>query len=113
VKGRLFRGVGQAAFFIFERTKTTKWLMPLYTRGVIMDCPCGGRLEEGKSCYRVSRDNFVLIIEDLPAFKCTRCDKVYLSEESSEKIMRLTNRIEKDVIEIVTGKPSVNLYDYR
>ena len=77
-----------------------------------MDCPCGGRLEEGKSCYRASGEHFMIILEDLPAYKCTRCDKVYLTDESSERIQRLVNRIEKDVGEIVTGNPSVHLYDY-
>jgi|APHig6443718053_1056840.scaffolds.fasta_scaffold471347_1 YgiT-type zinc finger domain-containing protein len=77
-----------------------------------MDCPCGGLLEEGKSCYRASGDNFVLILDDLPAFRCTRCGKVYLSDESADKIQRLVNRVEKDTGEIISGKASVHLYDY-
>lgn len=78
-----------------------------------MDCPCGGLLEEGKSCFRKSGENFSLILDDLPAYRCTRCGKVFLSDDSSDKIESLLRRVERDVREIVRGEPSVHLYDYR
>jgi len=78
-----------------------------------MECNCGGALIEGKSSYSVSKDNFSFILDNIPAFKCTRCDKVLFDEQVIEKIQRLVNKIERDSGEIVTGKPSVNLYDYR
>jgi YgiT-type zinc finger domain-containing protein len=78
-----------------------------------MDCTCGGLLEEGKSCYRSSGEHYCVILEDIPAFQCTRCGKIFLSEETSAKIERLVSRIKKDSDEVVTGRPSVNLYDYR
>ena len=77
-----------------------------------MNCDCGGALIDGKSSYRVSKKNFSLIIDNIPAFKCKRCDKVLYDEETVDKIQQLVNRIERDAKEIVTGRPSANLYDY-
>ncbi len=77
-----------------------------------MNCDCGGALIDGKSSYRVSKKNFSFIIDNIPAFKCTRCDKVLYSEETADKIQKLVQRIERDTKEIVTGTPSINLYDY-
>lgn len=77
-----------------------------------MQCKCGGVLIEGKSTYRTSRKNFSFILENVPAFKCMRCDEVIFSETAESKIQALLNRIERDTDEIVTGRPSANLYDY-
>jgi YgiT-type zinc finger domain-containing protein len=77
-----------------------------------MQCECGGVLTEGKSSYRVSEENFFIIFENIPAFQCTRCNKVLFSDEIVNKIQKLVHRIKKDTSEIVTGRPSVNLYDY-
>jgi YgiT-type zinc finger domain-containing protein len=77
-----------------------------------MDCECGGALIDGKSSYRVSKKYFSLIIDEIPAFKCTRCDKVLFSEETVDGIQKLVNRIERDTKEIITGKPSSSLYEY-
>jgi YgiT-type zinc finger domain-containing protein len=77
-----------------------------------MDCDCGGALIDGRSSYRVSKKYFSLIIDDIPAFKCTRCDKVLFSEETVDGIQKMVNRIERDTKEIITGKPSSSLYEY-
>jgi len=77
-----------------------------------MECKCGGALIDGKTTYRVSKKNFSLILENIPAFKCKRCDAVLTTEETTDKIQQLVNRIERESKEIVTGKPSANLYDY-
>ena len=77
-----------------------------------MECDCGGTLEEGKSCYRSSGEYFSIILDDVPAFRCMRCGKVLYSEETADKVQRLVNRLTRDAKEIVTGTPSVNLYDY-
>lgn len=77
-----------------------------------MECECGGTLEEGKSCYRSSGEHFSLILDDVPAFRCMRCGKVLYSEATADKVQRLVGRITRDAKEIVTGVPSVNLYDY-
>ena len=77
-----------------------------------MECSCGGVVTEGKSSYRVSEDNFCIILDNIPAYKCTRCCKVLFSDETVEKIQTLVGRIKRDSSEIVTGRPSVNLYNY-
>jgi YgiT-type zinc finger domain-containing protein len=78
-----------------------------------MDCTCGGTLIDGKSCYRARGENYCFIIDNLPAFQCSRCGKIYMSEEASAKINILVGKIEKETDEIVTGRPSVHLYDYK
>ena len=77
-----------------------------------MECDCGGVLIEGKTSYRVSKKNFTFIFDNIPAYKCTRCDKVLFDEERADKIQKLVNKIEKETREIVSGEPSTNLYDY-
>jgi YgiT-type zinc finger domain-containing protein len=77
-----------------------------------MNCKCGGVLIDGKSTYRKSSKNFTFILENVPAFKCMRCDEVQYSEETKDKLQKMMNRLERDSNEIVTGKPSSNLYDY-
>ncbi|MCU0844039.1 MAG: YgiT-type zinc finger protein [Spirochaetes bacterium] len=77
-----------------------------------MECSCGGALIEGKSCYSVSRDNFYLMLEDIPAFQCTRCGRVLFTEETVDRIKKIENRLARDAAQVITGRPSVNLYDY-
>jgi len=77
-----------------------------------MECSCGGALIEGRSCYRADGENFFIIIENIPAFQCTRCGKVLFTEETVERIRRLETRIGRETGEIVTGKSSVHNYDY-
>jgi hypothetical protein len=77
-----------------------------------MQCKCGGVLIEGRSTYRNSDKNFTFILENVPALKCLRCDAIKFTDDALEKLKKLTNRIERDSDEIVTGKVSSNLYDY-
>lgn len=77
-----------------------------------MECSCGGALIEGNSCYRSDGENFFIIIENIPAFRCTRCGKVLFTEETVERIRRLETRIERETAEIITGRSSVRSYDY-
>lgn len=77
-----------------------------------MECSCGGALIEGRSCYRTDGENFFIIIENIPAFQCTRCGKVLFTEETVERIRRLETRIGRETAEIITGKSSVRSYDY-
>lgn len=77
-----------------------------------MQCKCGGVLVDGKTTFRTSQKNFSFILENIPAKKCMRCDEVQFSDEIREKIQKLVNRIEKESNEIISGKPSSNLYDY-
>jgi len=77
-----------------------------------MQCKCGGVLIEGKSTYRASKKNFSFILENVPAYKCMRCDEIMFSEPIKDKLQQVVNRIERDTDEIITGRPSANLYDY-
>ena len=77
-----------------------------------MDCKCGGILKEGKSCYREGKDNFLIILENIPAFQCMRCVRVLFTDETVDRIRKLVNRIERESNEIVTGRPSVRSSDF-
>jgi YgiT-type zinc finger domain-containing protein len=77
-----------------------------------MECSCGGALIEGKSCYRVSEEHFLFIIEDIPAYRCTRCDRVLFKDDIVEKLQKLVKKIDRESKEILTGKPSIHSYDY-
>jgi|APIni6443716594_1056825.scaffolds.fasta_scaffold1985809_2 YgiT-type zinc finger domain-containing protein len=77
-----------------------------------MECACGGALVEGRSCYRASTGQYLLLIEDIPAFQCSRCGKVLFRDETVEKIKKIENRLEREISEITSGKSSVHLYDY-
>lgn len=77
-----------------------------------MECSCGGALVEGTSSYRISGDDYFLLLDNIPAYRCMRCDKVLFEDAVVEKIQRLVNRIERDSAEISTGTPSTRLSDY-
>jgi YgiT-type zinc finger domain-containing protein len=77
-----------------------------------MECDCGGILIEGKSCYTMSNDNFFIVIENIPAFQCTRCGKVLFKDEIVDRIKKLTHRIDRETEEIITGRSSIHSYDY-
>lgn len=77
-----------------------------------MECDCGGVLVEGKSTYRVSKTNFTFIFDNIPAYKCMRCDRVLFDDERVEKIKKLVNKIERETNEIISGRVSANLYEY-
>jgi YgiT-type zinc finger domain-containing protein len=77
-----------------------------------MECDCGGVLLDGKSSYRTSKDNFTFIFENIPAYKCMRCDRVLFTDETVKKIQKLVKHIERETTEIITGRSSVNLYEY-
>ncbi len=70
-----------------------------------MQCKCGGVLIDGKSTFRRSRKNFSIILENIPARKCMRCDEVQFSEEVNDKLQALADRIERESSEIVRLKP--------
>ncbi len=77
-----------------------------------MHCECGEVLTEGLSSYRVSTENYLFILDNIPAYKCSRCKKVLFKDEVVEKIKKLERRITRDALEIISGQASVNLYDY-
>ncbi len=77
-----------------------------------MECTCGGVLTHGKSSYSVSGEHYYFVIEDIPAFKCNRCGKILFEDDVVDKIKSLIKRVERETKEIVTGTPSVHIYDY-
>ncbi len=79
-----------------------------------MECSCGRSADRGeKLLYSVSRDIFYIMLENIPAFQCTRCGRVLFTEEPWTASKKDRKRLERDAAgEVITGRPSVNLYDY-
>jgi YgiT-type zinc finger domain-containing protein len=75
-------------------------------------CSCGGAVVPGRSTHTLSGDHYTFILEDIPAYKCTRCDRVLFSEDIVERIHALKRRLDRECNEIVTGQPTANLYEY-
>ncbi|MDY6969121.1 MAG: YgiT-type zinc finger protein [Spirochaetota bacterium] len=69
-----------------------------------MQCHCGNKMTKGRSSYRISKDNLCLIIDNIPAYKCHKCDNILFSSKIIEKIDKLVNIAEKEVYEITIGK---------
>jgi hypothetical protein len=67
---------------------------------------------EVRTSFRKSTKNFTFIMEHVPAAKGTASDDEEVDAEASALIKKLVNTIERDSNEIITGKPSVSLYDY-
>src|SRR5208337_2840618 len=108
LRGDFFKGLRPLPFFIKSRFATSLFIKKMEYN---MQCKCGGVLVEGKSTYRTTKKNFTFILENIPALKCMRCDEVQFTEEITDKLQKLTNRIERDSDEILKGRPSANLYD--
>lgn len=47
---------------------------------------CKSKLHEGKKEFVVKVKNEVVVIKDVPALVCDRCDEAYITPEISEKI---------------------------
>ncbi len=75
-------------------------------------CSCGGAVIRGKSTHTLYGDHYTFILEDIPAYKCTRCDRVLFDEEVVERIHALKRRLDRESNEIVSGHPTANLYEY-
>ncbi|HQO41344.1 MAG TPA: hypothetical protein PK986_12820, partial [Spirochaetota bacterium] len=67
---------------------------------------------EVRTSFRKSTNNFTFIMEHVPAAKGTASDDEEVAPEAAVLIKKLVNTIERDSNEIITGKPSANLYDY-
>ena len=77
-----------------------------------MECTCGGMLTEGRSSYSMSGEYYYIVIEDIPAYKCSRCGKILFQDDVVDKIKALLKRVDRDTKEIISGTPSVHTYDY-
>ncbi len=71
-----------------------------------------GGCSEGRTSFRTSKKNFSLILENIPAVTSPENDEDGLSDQIRNRIQKLVNRIERDSNEIITGRPSHNLFDY-
>ena len=61
---------------------------------------CKGNTIQTKHTFIQEFDNCIIIIKNVPALVCTQCGEVYYSDEISEKLEEIVNRLQvmvKDV----------------
>ena len=61
---------------------------------------CKGNIVSTKHTYIQEFDNCIIIIKNVPALVCSQCGEVYYSDEISEKLEEIVDRLQgmvKDV----------------
>ena len=67
-----------------------------------MKCPvCGTEMILKRTKYTVTREKFVLVLEDISAYVCENCGEVYFTEEMVRKIQEIIINIEQSAKELV------------
>ena len=61
---------------------------------------CKGDLEQTTENYVATLDNCIIIIKDVPAVVCAQCGEVYYSDEVTEKLDTIIDRLSKIVEEV-------------
>ncbi|MCP4165339.1 MAG: YgiT-type zinc finger protein [Chloroflexi bacterium] len=60
-----------------------------------MNCPiCSGEVEAALVSYSVSRNGYHLIIDDVPAFKCTQCGEPMYPEEAVDLVQDMLRELD-------------------
>jgi YgiT-type zinc finger domain-containing protein len=60
-----------------------------------MECPnCFGTLEKGKASYVVTRNNYHLIIDQVPAFICVQCGEPLFTEEAVRLVQTMLKALD-------------------
>lgn len=54
---------------------------------------CKGTLTEGRTEFMVRINHEVVVIKDIPAFICDRCNEAYFLPESSRKIDEILEKV--------------------
>jgi YgiT-type zinc finger domain-containing protein len=57
-------------------------------------CFCGGDMAKGKTTYTVNRRGYHLLIDDVPAWKCTQCGEAYFEESEVEAIQEMLRKVD-------------------
>jgi YgiT-type zinc finger domain-containing protein len=47
---------------------------------------CGGEMKKGKTTYTLNRAEYYLLIGEVPAWICSKCNETYFEEEVVENI---------------------------
>lgn len=61
---------------------------------------CKGDLEQKKKTYVATLENCVIVIKDVPAMVCAQCGETYYSDEVSERLEGIIQKIRDMVQEV-------------
>ena len=61
---------------------------------------CKGNISQAKHTFIQEFDNCIIIIKNVPALVCSQCGEVYYSDEISEKLEEIVNRLQMMVKDI-------------
>ncbi len=55
---------------------------------------CGEEMKKGETTYTVNRNNYHLLIDDVPAWVCSQCGQVYFEEDEVDSIQELIKNVD-------------------
>ena len=61
---------------------------------------CKGNVTETKRTFIQEFDNCIIIIKNVPALVCAQCGEVYYSDEISEKLEEIVDRLQAMVKDV-------------
>lgn len=69
---------------------------------------CGGKLENSTTEYVEKKDNYIVVIQNIPCEKCRQCGEDYFSDEVMQQIEWILSQIQR-----ISSEISVTVIDYK
>ena len=73
---------------------------------------CGQELYASKTTEAMELENGLLVIRNIPCFKCEECGEIHFSGDVVQQIERITNEVEKHLQEVMPLKQSIQLHHF-
>ncbi len=70
-------------------------------------CYCGGDMAETTTTYFEQLENTIVIIKNVPCHKCRQCGEVVYNAVVAERLMQITEQLQKSLTEIAVVNYSV------
>ena len=70
-------------------------------------CYCGGDMAETTTTYFEQLENMIVIIKNVPCHKCGQCGEVVYNALVAERLMQITEQLQKSLTEIAVVNYSV------
>ena len=61
---------------------------------------CGQKLYASKTTESIELENGLLVIRNIPCFKCEECSEIHFSGDVVQQIERITKEVEKHLQEV-------------
>jgi YgiT-type zinc finger domain-containing protein len=63
-------------------------------------CMCKGTLRKDKRTYVATLKECVIIVKDIPALVCDQCGEVYYTDDVSDKLEKIVNKLKLLIKEV-------------